>query len=140
MPRPARLCVIALLCSCLGYCRAQPPQFETVSIQNVQLRSGERIVGLELHLVAGAIDSVNSLPVGWYFSVNNDPSWQTSVVANARVGTAALDVNSLREISFRTRKNEFGDLKFQISGAVIVTTDFVKERRLELSGGNLRRK
>jgi hypothetical protein len=102
----------------------------------VQLRSGERIVGLELHIVAGAFDSFDSLPVGWYITIDNDASWQTSVEANARVGAAALDMGSLRKIRVGILENEFNDLKFQVSGTVIVTTDFVNERRIELTANN----
>jgi len=134
--RVMKLGLVAILWLCLGQCQAQAPKHHVFSIQNVQLRSGERIVGLELHIVAGAFDSFDSLPVGWYITIDNDASWQTSVEANARVGAAALDMGSLRKIRVGILENEFNDLKFQVSGTVIVTTDFVNERRIELTANN----
>jgi len=89
-----------------------------------------------MHITAGAFDSISSLPVGWYFLIDNDASWQTYVQANARVGSAALDADSVKKISINVIENEFGDLKYGLSGTLIVTSDFVNQRRILLSMTN----
>ena len=91
-----------------------------------------------MHIVAGGFDKVDFIPMSWSFDIDNDPSWQTNLSAKVQVGAAAMDAKSLQKMSFRIVKNEFGDLKFYIFGAVVVTSDFQEERRLELATANFR--
>lgn len=91
---------------------------------------------MEFHVSAGAFEDVGALPVGWHLTIDNDASWQTSLEATVDVGAAALNASSLNQMRFGVLKNEFGDLKFRVSGTVIVTTDFVDERRIELTALN----
>ena len=104
----------------------------TVSIPNVQLAPGEVVVSFEIDITAGAIASVSEIPVGWYLNLDNDASWQTTVKANTQVGAASLSSKDLRELHFVVRKNEFGDLKFNLAGVVSVTKDYQKEKHLKL--------
>jgi hypothetical protein len=111
---------------------AQSGRLRTFSVGNLSLQKNERIVGLEVDVAAGAFDSITKLPVGWTVTIDNDASWQTKVQASVQVGAASLSPESLQKVLLIVRENEFGDLKFNISGIVIVTTDFKTERRIPL--------
>lgn len=54
------------------------------------------------------------------------------------VGAAALSPEELKKLRFLIEKNEFGDLRFQIEGTVVVTTDFAKTRNIQLDSSNFR--
>lgn len=112
---------------------AQKSDRYTVSVANAKASNDESIVAFEIHVTAGAIKSVSDLPVGWYFTIDNDASWQTTVKANSMVGAASLRPDELKNLKFVIQKNEFGDLKFNLSGAVFVTRDFSKSRERPVS-------
>ena len=134
--RLARFGFLAILTLSFGQCWAGPPLRRSFSVRHIPLRSGERIVGFEFHIVAGAFQKLDSLPVGWYLTIDNDASWQPSVEANAQVGAASLSQSSLQKLRVGILENEFGDLKLHLSGTVIVTADFVNERRIDLTTEN----
>ena len=104
----------------------------TVSIPSPQISTGELVVSFEIDVTAGAFQSVSNMPVGWYLVVDNDASWRTKIEANTTVGAASLKPEDPRKLRFVVRKNEFRDLKFELAGAVSVTKDYQKERRLQL--------
>ena len=84
----------------------------SVSIPDLKVANGERVVSLEIDIRAGAVESVSNIPVGWNFVIDNDPSWQPKITATTIVGGASLTPSDLKKIQFTVRKNEFGDLKF----------------------------
>lgn len=135
MVRTRELILIVIL-MCISLSNAQTSKTQVFSIQKVELRAGERIVGSEVNVTAGAFRSIANLPVGWYWTIDNDASWQTKIKANARVGSASLDATSLQAINIGVMENEFGDLKFGLAGTLVVTTDFAKERRIPLAIAN----
>jgi hypothetical protein len=108
----------------------------TASIRNLPVSGGEVVVSFEIDVIAGAIQSISNIPVGWHFVVDNDASWQTKLIAKATVGAASLQPEHLRNVQFVVKKNEFGDLKFELSGVVYVTKDYEKERRCHLKMGD----
>lgn len=116
--------------------RAAETQTYAVSFSNVKAASGEVIVSLQVKAIAGAFVGVLNLPVGWYVDINNDPSWQTEIKANTIVGAASLTPEDLRKLKFLVLKNEFGDLKFSITGDISVTKDYEKEHQLKLNMGD----
>ena len=103
-----------------------------VSIPNLPVAPGESIVSFEINVTAGAIQSVMNVPVGWYLVVDNDASWRTKIKANTTVGAAALKPEDFKQLRFVVKKNEFGDLKFKLTGTVSVTKDFQQERPIQL--------
>lgn len=109
---------------------AEKTEEYTVSIPSLRVSPGESVVSFEIDVTAGAIRSLSNIPVGWYLVVDNDASWQTKIKANTTVGAAALKPEDLSKVRFVVEKNEFGDLRFEITGAVSVTKDYEKERRL----------
>ena len=86
----------------------------------------------EIDVDAGAIESLTNVPAGWYIGIDNDPSWHAKVKADTIVGAASMSPSDLRRIQAVIRKNEFGDLKFRLSGSVSITKDFEKETPLPL--------
>ncbi len=54
------------------------------------------------------------------------------------VGAAALSPEELKKTKFLIEKEEFEDLRFQIEGTVVVTTDFVKTRNIQLNSSDFR--
>ncbi len=95
-------------------------QEQRIVLQNIHLQEGERVYGIELSIYEGSFVGFDPLPMGWYLIIDNDPSQQTSISGDARVGAAALQLDDLLKLKIVTRKMEFGDLKFSISGSLIV--------------------
>jgi hypothetical protein len=117
-----------LLAACLN---AQKSPDLRVSIRDLGLGS-ERVTSIQISLASGAFQSVSNLPVGWYFTIDNDASWQTNMKASIMVGAAAMKSEDLKKIEFVVKKHEFGDLKFRVSGTIVTTLDFSTERKIEL--------
>ncbi len=107
-------------------------------LQNIHLQEGERVDGIELSIKAGSFVGFDPLPMGWYLIIDNDPSQQTSIKGDARVGTAALGLDDLLKLRILARKVEFGNFKFSISGTMIVTKTFEGERRIALDSANFK--
>ena len=106
----------------------------SVSVQQLKgAAKEERVVSFEFKVAAGAIRSVSNVPVGWKIVIDNDPSWQTTVRASVVVGSAALQPEDLRSVRLTVEKNEFGDLKFAVSGVVSLTGNFESERGVQLA-------
>lgn len=97
-----QLCWTSLLCllaaiSLTPLTDAAPQKSElAISLNEIHIHSNERIVGFELHLKSARIVSMPKIPIGWSFSVDNDPSWNTAVQGNILVGSAALDSGFFR--------------------------------------------
>jgi hypothetical protein len=54
-----------------------------------------RIAAIELALQHGAVTGLRTVPVGWQFIINNDPSWITKAAGHAIVGAAFLAPSAL---------------------------------------------
>jgi len=98
------------------------------------MTGNERIVGFEIHVHSGRVAQLPNVPIGWNISVDNDPSWETSVTGSISVGSAAVNANFLRGFMVvEAQKDAPSDLPFDLQGEVILTSDFVKERRIKLT-------
>ena len=107
-------------------------------IENIHLQEGERIEGVDISIRAGDFVAVSGLPAGWLVTIDNDPSWQTSLKGDAKVGAAMLDAENIGKLTVLVHRFEFGDLKFQISGVLLVTTNFQNVRKVPLSVNNFK--
>lgn len=123
-------CFVLLLCA-VNAGAANTEQY-TVSARALTVAAGERITNFEIHVTAGAFRGISNIPLGWGLAIDNDASWQTNVTANSGVGAASLTPEEFKKLHFVVEKNEFGDLKFNLSGAAYVTRDFEKTRRMPL--------
>ena len=136
--RRFRYSLVLFLIALFGGTAAQG-QEQRMILQNIHLQEGERVEGIELSIKGGSFVGFDPLPMGWYLIVDNDPSQQTSIKGDARVGTAALELGDLLKLRILARKVEFGNLKFTISGTlVIVTKTFEHERRIALQSENFK--
>jgi hypothetical protein len=97
---------------------------------------GAAIVAFEVDIAAGAVQSISNIPIGWYITIDNNASWQTRIKANSQLGSASLTPQALSKCEIVVRKNEFGDLKFQVTGTVSSTKDYREERQVHLSMGD----
>ena len=105
----------------------------TVCIPHVATAPGERIVGFEIELTAGWVQSVSHIPLGWYVEVDNASAWRTTIGGSISVGAAALDPNDLCKMHITVQKDTKYD-QFAVSGTVTVTTDFEKTRNIAVAG------
>jgi hypothetical protein len=106
----------------------------SVSVPALHLANNERVVGLEIHVRSGRIASLPSFPIGWNISVDNDPSWNTVIKGSIDVGAAAMDQDFLRDFMVvEVEKDALSEAPFELQGDVIVTSDFITERRIKLS-------
>jgi hypothetical protein len=127
---------IALIFACFAGTSLAADRQKMYSVSVQQLKGAakeERVVSFEFKVAAGAIRSVSNVPVGWKIVIDNDPSWQTTVRASVVVGSAALQPEDLRSVRLTVEKNEFGDLKFAVSGVVSLTGNFESERGVQLA-------
>jgi hypothetical protein len=117
-------------------CKAENVNESIISITNLSVSPDESIVSFEIVVEAGVIYSISNIPVGWYFSIDNDASLQTKIKANTIVGAASLSLDDFKAVQIMIRKNEFGGLKLGLSGKVSVTKDYENERLISLSNSD----
>lgn len=109
-------------------------QVMSVSIPALHLANNERIVGFEIYVRSGRIALLPNVPIGWNISVDNDPSWNTVIKGSIDVGAAAMDPDFLQDFMVvEAEKDAASDAPFDLQGEVVVTSDFIKERRIKLS-------
>jgi len=108
-----------------------------VTISGVQLGEKERIVGFELRIKCGAVDSVVNLPVGWNYTIDDNMSWITQISGSIMVGAAAQDNEQIKNIHFTISKYEFSGMKFSVAGDVLATADYENWHRIPLRPNNL---
>ncbi len=107
-------------------------------LEGVRLLDGERVVSIDVSVVAGDFAAVSGLPPGWQVNIDNDASWHTSLKGDAQLGAAALDAGSVQKMRMLVHKFEFGDLKFHLAGTLVVTKNFVDLRKVPLEARNFK--
>ncbi|MFZ0701384.1 MAG: hypothetical protein WAN10_12990 [Candidatus Acidiferrales bacterium] len=119
------------LAAAAGATRGAPPVAKQVSlsISRLSIAPGERVVGFEFHITSGRVAQIPDTPIGWNITIDNDPSWNGKVSGSVVVASAAVDASFFRGFLI-VEKNESLGNPFAIRGDVIVTRDFVKERRI----------
>jgi len=108
-----------------------------ITLSGIQLGEKERIVGLNLRINSGAVDSVVNLPVGWTYTIDDNMSWITRLSGSIIVGAAAQDAEQIKNIHITLLKNEFGGRKFSVSGDIIATADYENWSLIPLRPNNL---
>lgn len=66
-----------------------------LSFKGVDVRPGERIVGLEIHGENLTLASVVHMPNGWSLKIDTDPAGTTDILGAVIVGAAALSLGML---------------------------------------------
>lgn len=135
-----RLVTLALLLLLIGspvdIRSAEKKEALSLSISGLEALDDEMIVSFSISVTAGAFQSIENIPIGWYLSIDNDASWQTKIKANTIVGAASISTKDFKRIKLIIIKNEFMDLKFALSGVVSLTKDYEKERQVPLRLSN----
>lgn len=121
-----------------GVAQGQEHKERRIALQNIALQKGERVDGIELSIKEGSFVGFDPLPMGWYLIIDNDPSQQTSIKGDARVGAAMLDLNDLLKLRIRASEVTFENSRFSISGTLIVTKTSEEERRISLTAENFK--
>ncbi len=86
-----------------------------------------RITQFKISLTSGRIKFMKDIPPGWSVSINNDPSWVSTIQANILVGAAALRPDKFNNlVCIETIK--LSDLEFKLEGKIASTYDFEKEK------------
>jgi hypothetical protein len=100
------------------------------------LKGKERIVGFNLTVKSGTITALPSVPSGWNISIDNDPSMTTNYHGTLIVGAAALNQKYFTNFVIIDKDETLG-LKFDVNMEIIVTEDFINERRIYLKSKDL---
>ena len=131
--KPQALLAVAIAVV-VGAARGKPPVAEnlSLSLSRLPISSGERMVGFEFHVKSGRIAAVPGIPAGWDVHIENNPTWNAVIRASSMVGAAAVDASFFKNFIV-IEKNESLGLPFDVSGEIVVTRDFVKERRIHVS-------
>lgn len=104
----------------------------TVSLKNISLKQGERIVGFTMRVSSASIHSIPKLPIGWNYkisnSLNEQPPCNTILDASIGVGNAALYPNFFDKfVTIEKYKGRWAeDIEFDLEVKLKVTTDFDK--------------
>jgi hypothetical protein len=106
-----------------------------VHFPKVSLSAGERVVGMELTVVSGAVVGVSNIPLDWGIHVEPEVGGVTSVGGGPQHGVGALDsTTQLPAVVVRGRVCS----TFALSAVVHVTRDFASTRRIDLEQRMLR--
>jgi hypothetical protein len=136
MSKNLRISCFAALGILLGGSIVQPApkvaMLETASIEALHITPGERVVGFDLMITSGRVAKVLKAPIGWSISVDNDPSWNTRIRGSILVAAAAVNASFFRDFVVIEQNEGLGE-PFQVQGEVIVSRDFVKERRIPIT-------
>lgn len=80
-------------------------------------------MSFNLKVTSGRVAQLPDMPIGWNISVDNDPSWNTSVNASVQVAAAALDASYFKDFAV-IEKEDIADSPFDLRGKVFVSPDF----------------
>lgn len=136
MSKRLRISSVALLAILLSATIAKPmpkaAKLELISVERLHIAEGERIVGFEFKITSGRVAKVLNAPIGWDISVENDPSWNTRIRGSILVAAAAVNASLLHDFAVIEQNENLGNA-FQVRGEVIVSRDFLKERKIPIT-------
>lgn len=92
----------------------------------------ERVTQIKIHVTSGKIRSLKDMPMGWYFTIDNDPSWNTDLEGKIIVGSAALYLEDLLPLICISSVDLTG-LQFDVSIEIATTEDFENEKIMKLT-------
>jgi hypothetical protein len=108
----------------------------TLTVPNLRLEPGERVVGFSVEVDSGRIVSAPNAPIGWNLTIDNDPSWRTNLTATVIVGAAALDARFFNNFVV-IEKSSLGGVPFTVRCEVDVTKDWQSVRHIQVEQGDL---
>ncbi|OGR05848.1 MAG: hypothetical protein A2511_08625 [Deltaproteobacteria bacterium RIFOXYD12_FULL_50_9] len=100
-----------------------------------ELAEKARITQFRISVTSGRIKFMQEIPAGWSVSIDNDPSWVSTIQANILVGAAALGLDKFNNlICIETIK--LSGLEFKLEGEIASTLDFEKEKITKVTSGD----
>ena len=136
-PRPL-LCVLTVIGALAvdapkALSEEQFPQ-RVVSLHDIHLVEGERIVGLEITFTAASVYAITHIPKDWSFNLDGAVSYRTKLSGACHHGAGALETaRGLPQFTIILEPPfDRTSPKFDISGSVHLTKDFEKARLLKL--------
>ncbi len=130
---------VVLSCAYVGAQTKSVPhndQRYSITIPNLRLAPGERVVGFSVEVDSGRIVSAPNAPIGWNLTIDNEPSWRTNLTATVIVGAAALDARFFQNFVV-IEKSSLGGVPFAVRCEVDVTKDWQSVRRIQVNRGDL---
>jgi len=111
---------------------SRPGRFVSISLPGLEIGAAERVVSFNLKVTSGRVAQLPDMPIGWNISVDNDPSWNTSVNASVQVAAAALDASYFKDFAV-IEKEDTAESPFDLGGKVTVSTDFSHSRTIQVA-------
>lgn len=111
----------------------------SVSITKSFFKETERVVAFKLSIKSGRIFCLPNAPIGWFIDIDNDPSQNTIIKGNIKVGAAALGRRFFNDFIVIEKDNELS-LPFLIELEIWTTTDFENDRHIVLKMKDLKLK
>jgi hypothetical protein len=130
--------LLFFLVDCLNAVSGEPLH---VAIPTDRLGGDGRVVGFAASIVSGRVSSLPNVPIGWYITIDNDPSWRTKIKGTIIVGAAALDPKhnpAFFEHFLTIEEEPSSDVPLDIQLEIVTTTDFTKERNILLKRSDLK--
>jgi|ERR1035438_165710 hypothetical protein len=109
-------------------------QTVSVSLPHLPIQKNERVVGFKVEIQSGSIAKLPIVPYGWGITIDNDPSWNTTINGEVAVGAAALNQDFFHHFLVVEREKDAPqNAPFSLSGEIAVTSDFATERRIKVT-------
>ncbi len=93
-------------------------------------------MGFEVKVHAGRIASLPAVPIGWYLTIDNDPSWNTRMSGSIAVGAAALDLRFFRDF-IAVERGSLPGLELEVTAEIVVSEDFQTVRHIPIRMNDL---
>jgi len=106
-------------------------EYYDLSVKNFKLSGVERVVGYKLKITSGRISALKKVPIGWNVTIDNDPSWNTTLTGSIIVAAAAIKPNFFDKF-VQVEKFEQDEIDFDLMLEIITTSDFEKETSILL--------
>lgn len=122
-----------------AFCCLVPLALEASDTYCLSLKPGltgkSRITQFKITIASGRIKFMKDIPPGWDVSINNDPSWNSTIQANILVGAAALKPDKFNNLVCVEAISQ-PDIKFNLEGEIATTSDFEKEKITKISNSD----
>jgi hypothetical protein len=108
-----------------------------ISINPLETKKNERVGAFQIRLVKAGFRTLPHIPMGWQITIDNNPSWNTTLEGRIGVGAAALELAELKDFVIIEELNENADPReFDIQMELLLT-DFNTERVVRLQRKDL---
>jgi hypothetical protein len=86
----------------------------------------QRIIAFDIELNSGSISFIPALPEGWFFSIKNDASGSSEIIANVQVGAAAMTFDFFEDF-IGVRVSNIPGNTLNVKAEFVSTKEFISE-------------